>query len=253
LLFLKIDILLLGVCKCHNTCDDSGNDSPAMEEGARCKGPPASSIGRMSVFGFFYDQTRDECRQVIFGDGEWNKEKNKFQTLQECRQACRSKKRECVVRVPVNVKSAQTNSTSGVYSHSKSLYALSLSLSHFLTTSSSKIFQMIIGKFKEGSDNPCLHTLNHFRSKTPMSVSKCKLSPLLFYLWINACLYCRVCKGYIEKKCNMPPLTSKYCGIKEKRYWYNATSQQCEESEGCEDDALNFKTAKACWMTCSSK
>uniref|UniRef100_A0A6B0V6T7 Putative kunitz n=1 Tax=Ixodes ricinus TaxID=34613 RepID=A0A6B0V6T7_IXORI len=61
------------------------------------------------------------------------------------------------------------------------------------------------------------------------------------------------CGRYILRKCKMPPLTSRYCDRKEKRHWYNPTSQKCEEYIGCADDVTNFHTAKDCWETCSSE
>uniref|UniRef100_A0A0K8RA18 Putative salivary kunitz domain protein n=1 Tax=Ixodes ricinus TaxID=34613 RepID=A0A0K8RA18_IXORI len=80
-----------GVCHCHDsTDDDSTYDSSLSEEEGRCNGSPYNPRGLLRQNGWFYDQNRDECRLYYFGDGSWYKDKNKFQTLEECRKTCRS-------------------------------------------------------------------------------------------------------------------------------------------------------------------
>uniref|UniRef100_A0A0K8RFZ0 Putative salivary kunitz domain protein n=1 Tax=Ixodes ricinus TaxID=34613 RepID=A0A0K8RFZ0_IXORI len=250
----------LGVCKCHNTCDDSESDSAVMEKDGRCKGPPASSTGRMSVHGYFYDQSRDECRPVIFGDGEWNEKKNKFKTLQNCRETCRS-------HVPLYCFTSPEGTKSGL-SYTMFTYNSSRGLCVNISSPNGAP-QTNVFRTQEMCNKTCRDA--ELGKCAPSAVVQCRSQEQkTSYSYNDDSQTCEKavrgkcgpfdsldmcyerCGRYIKKKCNMPLLTSKYCDIKEKRYWYNATSQQCEEIEGCEDDILNFKTAKACWVTCSS-
>uniref|UniRef100_A0A0K8RHJ7 Putative salivary kunitz domain protein n=1 Tax=Ixodes ricinus TaxID=34613 RepID=A0A0K8RHJ7_IXORI len=90
-------IAAFGVCHCDDSTDDGDTDdsSSSAEEG-RCNGSPYYLRGLMRQRGWFYDQTRDECRLYYFGDNNWNEGKNKFRTVEECRKTCRSK---CVTHI----------------------------------------------------------------------------------------------------------------------------------------------------------
>ncbi|KAM7286255.1 actinia tenebrosa protease inhibitors-like [Ixodes scapularis] len=213
----------------------------------------------MSAPGFFYDQIRDECRPVIFGDGEWNEKKNKFKTLQDCRKTCRS-------RVPLYCFTSPEGTKSGL-SYTMFTYNLSRGLCVGISSpnddSGTNVFRTEetcsktcrdaeLGKCAPSAVVDCGsqgQRTSYFYNGDDQTCEKAVGGKCGPFDSLDKC-YER-CGRYIERKCNMPLQTSKYCDLKEKRYWYNATSQQCEEIQGCEDDVSNFKTAKACWVTCS--
>uniref|UniRef100_A0A0K8RFY5 Putative salivary kunitz domain protein n=1 Tax=Ixodes ricinus TaxID=34613 RepID=A0A0K8RFY5_IXORI len=254
-------VAAFGVCHCHDsTDDDSTYDSSLSEEEGRCNGSPYNPRGLLRQNGWFYDQNRDECRLYYFGDGSWYKDKNKFQTLEECRKTCRSGVPSFCFEKPEEGKRTQSFL---MYSYDAK-QGVCVDISASTDASNSNVFRNgkrcnstcrdpELGKCAPSELKDCSGQESdsyHFdvNSQTCRKAEKGKCGP---FTSLAACS--QRCGRYIPKKCHVPALSSRYCNIQEKRYWYNSTNNKCEEILGCQDDVTSFPTAKDCWLTCSSE
>uniref|UniRef100_A0A6B0V9W0 Putative kunitz n=1 Tax=Ixodes ricinus TaxID=34613 RepID=A0A6B0V9W0_IXORI len=252
-------VAAFGVFHCgEGTYYDSGEDFSLMTVESRCDGPPYASRGLVNIPGWFYDRSRDQCRHYHFPDPHFYPTKNKFQSVTECRRSCRG-------TVPLDCFEEPPHITR----------TRGLPVSTYNSTQGACVW--IVVRAGERGPNifrreaeciaPCRDP--EYGQCASSSVVGCGGSTGYRYnVDKQACeeapehkcgpfsrledCYGR-CARYIQKKCNIPLLTSEYCDIVEVRYWYNSERKQCEEIMGCSDDVSNFATAKECWETCSSE
>uniref|UniRef100_A0A0K8RMU4 Putative salivary kunitz domain protein n=1 Tax=Ixodes ricinus TaxID=34613 RepID=A0A0K8RMU4_IXORI len=257
-------VAALGVCHCDDsTDDDSTDDSSFSSEESRCGGPPFNPRGFMQQKGWFYDKNRDECRVYYFGTNDWDDTKNKFQTVEQCRKTCRSgvpiycfmkpnegKRRESLPMFTYNSKNGlcvHVDITVSTDTHGTNVFRSDKKCN--ITCRDPEL-----GKCAPSALNDCSRqesdTSYRFDvdSQTCREVEKGKCGP---FTSLEGCS--QRCGRYIPKKCHMPAVTSKYCDINETRYLYNSLTKKCEAVAGCADDNTNFRTARDCWMTCSSE
>uniref|UniRef100_A0A0K8RLF4 Putative salivary kunitz domain protein n=1 Tax=Ixodes ricinus TaxID=34613 RepID=A0A0K8RLF4_IXORI len=252
-------VAAFGVCHSdERTYQDSGEDSSSMTVKSRCDGPPDTSRGWALTRGWFYDQSRDQCRFFRFPDPYFDHKKNKFQTVTECRRICRGTVPLGCFKEPPHIKRTRGlpmityNSTQGacieiavkVGEHGPNIF---------------KRTNECINKCRDPEYGQCAPSAveNCGRStgyRYNVDTQTCETAPASKcgpFVSLEAC-YER-CARYVKKKCNIPLLTSKYCDTVEARYWYDSRTKKCEQIMGCSDDVTNFPTAKECWETCSSK
>uniref|UniRef100_A0A0K8RE39 Putative salivary kunitz domain protein n=1 Tax=Ixodes ricinus TaxID=34613 RepID=A0A0K8RE39_IXORI len=255
-------VAAFGVCHCDDNRDDSRtDDSSSSAEGGSCNGSPYNPVGRMNEKGWFYDPNRDECRNFHFGNNKWEKGRNKFQTLTECGETCRSNVPLSCFATPhedIRTKSFPMfwyNSKHGVCEGiTASKDAHEANVFRNTKTCNNTCRDPELGKCAPSELKDCssedINTSYYFDgdTKTCNKAENGKCGP---FTSLEACF--QRCGRYIPKKCHMPALTSKYCDITETRYWYNSTTNKCEEIKGCIDDVTNFRTAADCWKTCSSE
>uniref|UniRef100_A0A0K8REU9 Putative salivary kunitz domain protein n=1 Tax=Ixodes ricinus TaxID=34613 RepID=A0A0K8REU9_IXORI len=255
-------VAAFGVCHCDDSRDyGSTDDSSLSTEEGRCSGPPYNPRGLLPLKGWFYDQNRGECRPYLFGNDVWDEGRNKFRTVKECRETCRSAvPYYCFLRP----KEDKRKDSFPMFSYN-SKEGVCVAITALTDTSGTNVFRRgkvcnstcrdpELGKCAPSVLEDCSkqESSKSYRfdvdRQTCQEVKEGKCGP---FSSLEACL--QRCGRYIPRKCNMPALTSKYCNVEETRYWFNSTSKKCEAIAGCADDYTNFPTAKDCWMTCSSK
>uniref|UniRef100_V5HD96 BPTI/Kunitz inhibitor domain-containing protein n=1 Tax=Ixodes ricinus TaxID=34613 RepID=V5HD96_IXORI len=256
-------VAAFGVCNCdERTYQDSGEDSSSMTQESRCDGPPDTSRGWALARGWFYvPESRDQCRlfllYLVFYI-LYSIRKTKFRTVTECRRICRGTvPLDCFQNPP------QTKRTWGLPVMTYNLtQGACIEIAVRAGQHGPNIFKSekeCISECRDPEYGQCAPSavVNCDRStgyrynvdaRTCENAPEHKCGP---FATLEDC-YER-CARYIRNKCHIPFLTSKYCDIKEARYWYNWQSKQCEQFLGCSDDDTNFPTAKECWETCSSK
>uniref|UniRef100_A0A0K8RML8 Putative salivary kunitz domain protein n=1 Tax=Ixodes ricinus TaxID=34613 RepID=A0A0K8RML8_IXORI len=249
---------------CH--CDDSKNDgsredSSLSTEESRCNGPPFESRGFMHEKGWFYDQNRDECRLHHFGNNQWYEGKNKFQTVEQCRKTCR---RDVPLYCFLTPNEDKRKKSLPMFSYN-SKKGMCVDITASRDTPGTNIFRSgrvcnstcrdpELGKCAPSALKNCSRQESDKSYRFDVDKQMCqeveegKCGP---FTSLEGCS--QRCGRYIPKKCHMPAVTSKYCDINETRYWYNSLTMKCEAVAGCADDDTNFRTAKDCWMTCSSE
>uniref|UniRef100_A0A0K8R7P7 Putative salivary kunitz domain protein n=1 Tax=Ixodes ricinus TaxID=34613 RepID=A0A0K8R7P7_IXORI len=251
---------VFGICHCGHDYEESGSDSSITKN--RCALPlDLGSRGWGYVKGYFYDKKRDECRLVHFRDQDWDGTKNRFLTLSECRETCRVTVPTYCFKVPPTIPRRR--------SYPMVTY-----------NSSQGACQTIPGRKNNPADNIFQNERDCNKECRDPELGQCAPSATgdcsgredaITYRYNVGSRSCEKvvgrecgpftslgecsqrCGRYISKKCKMPAVTSIYCDMKEERYWYNSTTQKCEEYFGCADDVTNFRTAKECWETCSNE
>uniref|UniRef100_A0A0K8REV3 Putative salivary kunitz domain protein n=1 Tax=Ixodes ricinus TaxID=34613 RepID=A0A0K8REV3_IXORI len=249
-----------GISRCDDDYEESGSDSAITKN--RCALPlDLGSRGWENVKGYFYDKTRDECRLVHFSNQVWNEKQNRFRTLSECRNTCRgavppycfktpptSPKKESYPMVTYNssqgacqnIPGRKNNPEDNIFQHKRDCNKKCRDPELGLCAPSASVDcggAENIKTYRYNLGSQSCEKVVHGECGSFTSLQECS----------------QRCGRYILRKCKMPPLTSRYCDRKEKRHWYNPTSQKCEEYIGCADDVTNFQTAKDCWETCSSE
>uniref|UniRef100_A0A6B0V7X0 Putative kunitz n=1 Tax=Ixodes ricinus TaxID=34613 RepID=A0A6B0V7X0_IXORI len=252
-------VAAFGVFHCgEGTYEDSGEDFSSTTEESRCDGPPYASRGFMNIPGWFYDKSRDQCRHYHFPDPQFDTTKNKFQSVTECRTSCRSTVPPQCFEEPT-----QTTRKKG---HQVSTYNSTQGACVWIVVPPSErgpnIFRREAecnttcrdpeyGQCASSAVVRCGHSTGYHYNVDKQACEEAPKHKCGPFSRIEDC-YER-CARYIQKKCNIPLLTSKYCDTVEARYWYNSQRKQCEQIMGCSDDVTNFPTAKKCWETCSSE
>uniref|UniRef100_A0A0K8RE46 Putative salivary kunitz domain protein n=1 Tax=Ixodes ricinus TaxID=34613 RepID=A0A0K8RE46_IXORI len=244
-------------------CDDeSGSDSAITKEENRCALPlDLGSRGWGNVKGYFFDPKRDECRTARFRDQNWDDTENKFSSISECRKACRgtvppycfklpprSPRRESFPMVTYNssqgackeIPARKSNPGDNIFQHERDC--------------NTKCRDPELGQCAPSATVDCSDgedAITYHYNVGSQSCEKVVGGECGPFNSLGECS--QRCGRYISKKCKMAAVTSKYCDIEEKRYWFNSETGKCEEIKGCADDVTNFHTAKECWETCSSE
>uniref|UniRef100_A0A0K8R634 Putative salivary kunitz domain protein n=1 Tax=Ixodes ricinus TaxID=34613 RepID=A0A0K8R634_IXORI len=251
-------VAAFGVFYCGEcTYQGSEEDSSSMTEESRCDGPPHVSRGFMNILGWFYDQSRDQCRRYHFPDAQFDTTRNKFKTVTECRKACRS-----TVPLQCFEKPRETSRTKGLpVSTYNSTEGECVAITVRPGQTGPNIFRREVqcnktcrdpeyGKCAPSHRVDCDGSTYRY-NMDQQTCEKATKNKCGSFATLEDCF--KRCARYIRNKCHIPFITSEYCDIKEERYWYNPESKKCEQFMGCSDDDTNFPTAEECWKTCSSK
>lgn len=243
-------VAALGMCFC---------DSVEQEENI-CDIEPPKDRGHAYILGWFYDDSRGECRTHYFGDSyfeDTDPRENKFRNASLCWKKCRPKVPTLCFEEPRRV-----NSNSRSYD-----YAYNSTVGHCILNTGGQRrngrngFQdedtcnrtcrdKDLGECALSTDRDCNEEKRYRYDDNKQRCEQVKWGECGLFSSMKKCE--ERCGRFATKKCDFTLLTSVNCDVETPRYWYNRSSDQCVGVNGCNDDTTNFHSPEECWKSCAS-